>query len=62
MKMAKTSQDLRLDLPTIGLKTLENIYASELNGIAIEKGKCIILNRSELIKFADENSLFIKEL
>ena len=38
------------------------IYASELNGIAIEKGKCIILNRSELIKFADENSLFIKEL
>lgn len=62
VKMAKASQDLRLDLPTIGIKTLENVHASALNGIAFEKGKCIVLNRSELIKFADENNLFIKEL
>lgn len=59
VKLSKNEQDLRFDMPTIGLNTVISCYESGLNGIAIERGKCIFLNRTESINFANEHDIFI---
>lgn len=62
IKMSKSAQDLRMDMPTIGLKTLENVYIAGFNGIAIEKGKCVVLNRDDIVNFANRHGLFVTEI
>ncbi|MCF8008706.1 MAG: UDP-2,3-diacylglucosamine diphosphatase LpxI [Halanaerobiales bacterium] len=60
--MAKTSrsdQDLRFDIPTIGIDTLENLIAISAAGLVIEADKTIILDKKEIIKKADKANLSI---
>ena len=59
VKGAKPQQDKRLDLPTIGMRTLENAHKSGLEGIAIEAGGSILLDRDEVIARADKLGMFI---
>lgn len=59
VKMKKTTQDSRLDLPTIGVKTVENVYKANLKGIAIEAGNSLVVNLNEVIKLADKYGIFI---
>ena len=47
VKVAKPSQDMRFDVPTVGLKTLESIAAAGGRVLAIEAGKTILLDQSE---------------
>lgn len=59
IKLTKNGQDMRFDIPTIGLNTVKNCHESGLHGIAIEKGKCVFLNQQESINFANANRMFI---
>lgn len=59
VKMAKTHQELRVDLPTIGVETIQNIAKSGLRGIAVEAGRTLILNQPDVLKMAQEKGLFI---
>ena len=59
VKMKKTSQDDRLDLPSIGTKTIENVYKANLKGIAITTQESIIINLTETIKLANKYGIFI---
>jgi len=59
VKGCKPLQDRNLDLPAIGLKTLENAYSSGFAGIAIEARASIMLDRDEVIKRADKLNMFI---
>lgn len=59
VKAAKRGQDLRLDMPTIGLRTLENAAAAQLRGIAVEAGNVLLADRDALIARARELDLFI---
>lgn len=59
LKVSKNNQDLRFDMPTIGLQTVVECYNSGLNGIAIEQENCLFLNQEESIKFANEHDMFI---
>ncbi len=59
VKMSKPGQDEDLDLPTCGLKTLENIHKSGYAGIALEAGKTLLVHRDDVIAFADQHKLFI---
>jgi len=59
VKMARPKQDLRYDVPAIGLKTLKLIKSLGGSGIVVEAGKTFVLNKDELIKYADKNKLFI---
>jgi UDP-2,3-diacylglucosamine hydrolase len=45
VKVAKPSQDMRFDVPTVGLKTLESIAAGGGKVLAIEAGKTILLDQ-----------------
>lgn len=59
VKAAKRTQDLRVDLPTIGPRTIELAAEAKLAGIAIEAGKSLIVERASTLAFADRLGLFI---
>lgn len=54
VKFAKTTQDLRFDLPTIGKKTIETMIEVEARVLAVEAGKSIILDREEVVRLANK--------
>ena len=60
IKFPKKKQDLRMDLPTIGLQTLKDCKKYGLKGIVLKSKKNIILDKVKCIKFANKNNLFIK--
>ena len=59
VKVSKPQQDLRLDLPTIGVDTIHQLSKNKFSGIAIESGKCIVLDKEEVIKQANISGLFV---
>jgi DUF1009 family protein len=58
-KCAKPQQDLRVDMPTIGPRTVESAAASGLAGIVVEAGKVMIYDRTETARRADAAGLFV---
>lgn len=59
VKVAKPQQDMRFDVPTIGIKTLQNIQAAGGKVLAIEADKTIVLNQEEVVQFANSNGMSI---
>tara|TARA_B100000282_G_scaffold288728_1_gene257694 strand:+ start:422 stop:1207 length:786 start_codon:yes stop_codon:yes gene_type:complete len=59
IKFPKKKQDLRMDLPTIGLKTLKDCKKFGVKGIVLKSKKNIFLDKKECIKFANKNNIFI---
>jgi UDP-2,3-diacylglucosamine hydrolase len=59
VKVAKPQQDMRFDVPTIGLGTLETLLSSGGRVLAVEAGRTIILDEPEVIAFADQHRLIL---
>ena len=59
LKMPKSKQDLRADLPTIGLETLKDCKKANIKGIVVKAGQNIFLDKYESIKFANKNNIFV---
>lgn len=59
IKMSRPQQDMRVDIPTIGLETLKKAYENKIKGIVAEANRMIFLNQEECIKFANEKGIFI---
>ena len=59
VKFPKKKQDLRVDLPTIGLKTLKQSKTAGLKGIVVKTKQHVFLDKSKCIKFANKNKIFI---
>lgn len=59
IKMSRPQQDMRVDIPTIGLETLQYAYENKIKGIVAESNKMMFLNQEECIKFANEKGIFI---
>ena len=57
VKVAKPQQDMRFDVPTVGLGTLETMIASGAAVLAVEAKRTILLDRPEVIDFANRNKL-----
>ncbi len=62
IKLPKKKQDLRMDLPTIGLKTLKDCKKYGLKGIVLKSKKNIFLDKTKCISFANKNKIFIKAI
>ena len=62
IKLSKYNQSKILDIPTIGLKTLKLIKEFNYEGIFLEINKCLIINKQETIKFANNNNIFISAI
>ena len=59
VKFPKKKQDLRVDLPTVGLKTLKQCKTAGLKGIVLKSKQNIFLDKSKCINFANKNKMFI---
>ncbi|MFV0321065.1 MAG: lipid-A-disaccharide synthase [Alphaproteobacteria bacterium] len=59
LKAAKPGQELRADMPAIGMKTLYNVKKAGLKGVAIEASAALILEPDKIADKADELGLFI---
>ncbi len=59
VKAMKPEQDMRADLPAIGPKTIDSVFAAGLKGIAVESGHTFILEREATLKRARELGIFI---
>ena len=60
VKFPKKKQDLRIDLPTIGLKTLKQSKLAGLKGLVLKSKQNVFLDKSKCINFANKNKMFIK--
>ena len=59
VKLPKKKQDLRIDLPTAGLETLNQCKAAGIKGIVLKSKQNVFLERNKSIKFANKNKMFI---
>ncbi len=59
VKLPKKKQDLRIDLPTVGLKTLKQSKAASLKGIVVKNKQHVFLDKSKCVNFANKNKMFI---
>ena len=59
VKFPKKKQDLRVDLPTIGLKTLKQSKKAGLKGIVVKSKQHVFLDKKKCISFANKNKMFI---
>jgi len=59
LKFPKRNQDLRVDLPTVGIKTIKKCIKIGLKGIVVKANQNIFLDRSKCINLANKNKMFI---
>jgi DUF1009 family protein len=59
VKVKKPQQERRVDLPTIGVSTIEHIAQCGFSGVAVEAGASLILNRREVARRADALGVFV---
>lgn len=59
LKISKPGQESRVDLPTIGVETVKAAAAADLQGIAVEAGGALIIDRQKVIDAADAAGLFV---
>lgn len=54
VKVAKPGQDLRFDVPVIGLTTIETMARAGASCLAVDAGRCLLLDGEAIIRAADE--------
>ena len=59
VKAPKRGQDLRLDMPAIGPKTIEGAAKARLRGVAVAAGRVLIVDRERSAREADAAGLFV---
>lgn len=59
VKLRKPQQDMRIDLPTVGLQTVKRAKESGLRGIAVHAGNGLIVDEAEVVRLADKEGLFV---
>ena len=58
-KMTKPGQDLRIDIPAIGVDTVRAVAAAHLRGIIVNTKTCFVVDRENVIKEANKLKIFI---
>jgi DUF1009 family protein len=59
VKIAKPNQDMRFDVPVIGIKTIEVMQQAGVTCLALDAGKCLLLDGSAIIAAADAAEIAI---
>jgi len=62
VKVAKPQQDMRFDVPTIGIGTLKAIVAAGARVLAVESDKTIVVDEPEVVAYADHHRITIVAL
>ena len=59
-KVSKPHQDMRFDVPVIGLPTIEHMKAANATALAVDAGRTLLFDRSKLIALADAAGIAIQ--
>jgi hypothetical protein len=59
VKVAKPKQDMRFDVPVIGMRTVETMTAAGASCLSVEAGRTLLFDRTALVKRADEAGIAI---
>jgi DUF1009 family protein len=59
VKARKPGQERRVDLPTVGVATVDHVIAAGFAGIAIEAGAALVVDREEVARRADAAGIFV---
>jgi len=59
VKVSKPSQDLRFDVPAVGLDTITVMVEVKASVLAVEAGKTLIFDRTEMLQAADRAGIAI---
>jgi DUF1009 family protein len=59
VKLAKPNQDLRFDVPVIGLGTVKLMARLKVSALAIEARKTLMMDREDLVREADAAGIAI---
>jgi DUF1009 family protein len=60
VKVSKPRQDMRFDVPVVGMKTIEVMRRSNATALAIDAGRTLLFDRDMLIRAADEAGIAIQ--
>jgi DUF1009 family protein len=60
VKVSKPRQDMRFDVPVIGLKTIEVMRQSNATALAIDARKTLLFDRAALIQAADDAHIAVQ--
>lgn len=58
-KAAREGHDMRFDIPVVGLKTLKTMKKAGATALAFQAGRLILLDREEVVAFANRNNIAI---
>jgi hypothetical protein len=53
VKVAKPGQDMRFDVPVIGVKTIETLVGAGASCLAVDAGRCLLLDGAAIVRAAD---------
>lgn len=59
VKVSKPNQDMRFDVPAVGLETIKNMHESGVDTLVIEAGKAVVFNKEEMVAYADKKGISI---
>jgi UDP-2,3-diacylglucosamine hydrolase len=59
MKIAKPNQDMRFDVPVVGVRTIEVMHAAGASCLALDAGKCLLLDGVKIIDAANAAGIAI---
>ena len=60
VKIAKPKQDLRFDVPVLGVKTIEIMQGAGASCLAIDAGRCLLLDGDAVIQAADTAQIAVR--
>lgn len=60
VKVARPNQDMRFDIPLVGLETVQGVIKAGGTALALEAEKTFLIDRQEIIALADSNNLAIE--
>ena len=61
-KMTKPGQDLRIDIPAIGVDTVRAVAAAKLHGIIVNAKTCFVIDKKAVLDAANKAKIFIKAI
>jgi DUF1009 family protein len=59
VKIAKPDQDMRFDVPVVGLPTIETMIAAGATCLCLTAGKTLMFDREEMIALANRHKIAI---
>ena len=60
VKVSKPRQDMRFDVPVVGMKTIEVMRRSNATALGIDAGRTLLFEREEMIRAADDAGIAIE--